>query len=91
MATFSITHRRMQDSPGGTHQHVGWVKLISGTTLSRGDVFLWMRNGEEFRTHAPNGQEARVIRVQCRICSEDYLRTDRDHSKADNLDELPKF
>ena len=91
MATFLITHRRMQDSPGGTHLHVGWVKLLGGTTLSRSQVFSWMRDGEEFKTHAPNGAEARVIRVRCSVCTGDYLRTARDQSRDDNLDELPQF
>jgi hypothetical protein len=90
-STFQITHRRMKESPDGTHQHVGWVKLQSGTELSRKDVFAWMKNGNKFQTLAPNGDSAAVIRVHCRRCEKDYLRTDRDTSKADNLDELPTF
>jgi Protein of unknown function (DUF3892) len=89
--TYLVTHRRMQSSPGGTHQHVGWVKLLGGTVLSRDDVFRWMAEGHVFKTYAPNGQEARIGRVHCSLCKHDYLRTDRDLSKADNLDALPLF
>jgi Protein of unknown function (DUF3892) len=86
-----ITHRRMQKSPGGSHEHVGWVRLKDGRTLSRGEVFAKMRLGIAFKTHSPFGHEAKVIHVRCRICSHDYLRTDRDRLKDDNLDALPKF
>ena len=86
-----ITHRRMAKSPGGTHEHVGWVKLKDGTKLSRDEVFAQMAKGVKFETHSPSGRQAKVIRVNCRICSRDYLRTDRDLTKADNLDELPTF
>lgn len=89
--TFFITHRRMAASPGGTHEHVGWVLLSGGTVLSRNDVFDWMRSGSLFSTRAPDGSEARVIRVHCSVCSDDYLRTDRDSSRSDNLNALPTF
>ncbi len=81
----------MQKSPGGTHEHVGWVKLKDGRKLSRDEVFKMMREGIAFRTHSPFGHEAKVIRVQCRVCGRDYLRTDRDRLKDDNLDALPTF
>ena len=89
--TLFITHRRMVTSADGTHRHVGWVKLASGRVLSREDVFRWMAAGTVFRTFSPSGHQATVIRVHCRRCSHDYLRTDRDMWKDDNLDELPTF
>jgi hypothetical protein len=90
-STFYITHRRTQASPGGTHVHVARVLLSGGTQLSRDEVFAWMRNGNKFKTLAPNSASADVVRVACGRCSSDYLRTTRDMTKADNLDELPKF
>ncbi len=86
-----ITHRRMQSSLDGTHQHVGWVKLQNGTTLSQEEVFAAMQRGTRFATYSPLGRSARVIRVHCRRGQHDYLRTERDLSREDNLDELPKF
>lgn len=90
-ATFYITHRRMQMSSNTTHAHVGWVRLQSGTILTREDVFSWMHGGSTFVTRPPRGSGATVRRVHCRGCTSDYLRTDRDNTTADNLDELPKF
>ena len=87
--TLFITHRRMASA--GTHQHVGWVKLLDGRILSRDEVFAYMHAGMLFRTQAPNGSTATVIRVHCRLGGHDYLRTDRDATKTDNLDELPLF
>lgn len=86
-----ITHRRMQVSPGSTHQHVGWVKLKDGTKLGRDEVFAYMQRGVKFETYSPLGRSAKVIRVHCKGGRHDYLRTDRDLSKEDNLDELPLF
>jgi hypothetical protein len=90
-STFHITHRRMAKSPSGTHVHVGWVKLRGGTVLTRDEVFSWMRGGNIFKTYAPNGLEAKVLRVKCSRCSCDYLRSERDSTTTDNLDELPLF
>lgn len=67
------------------------MKLKSGTKLSRDEVFSKMRQGIKFETYSPLGHKAKVIRVKCRRCSRDYLRTDRDMWKDDNLDALPKF
>ena len=86
-----ITHRRMETSADRTHVHVGWVKLMDGTVLSRAQVFAAIGGGAAFKTHAPNGSQANVIRIRCARCRQDYLRTDRDKTKTDNLDELPTF
>jgi hypothetical protein len=75
----------------GIHQHVGWVKLKDGTTLSRDEVFAAIQRGVKFETYSPHGISAKVIRVHCRTAQHDYLRTDRDLSREDNLDELPLF
>jgi hypothetical protein len=81
----------MAVSPDRTHTHVGWVRLSNGTVLSRDDVFAAMSRGATFRTLAPNGTSATVIRVQCKRGTHDYLRSDRDYTRDDNLDELPTF
>ena len=90
-ATLLITHRHMELTPGKTHEHVGRVKLKDGTEMTRAEVFKKMGEDTEFKTHAPNGSEAKVIKIKCKICSSDYLRTNADLSKDDNLDALPKF
>jgi hypothetical protein len=81
----------MEHSPDATHQHVGWVRLMDGTVLSRAQVLAYMRQGIVFYTHASNGSQAKVAPYQCRRCTQTYLRTEQDLSKADNLDELPPF
>jgi hypothetical protein len=86
-----ITHRRMERSPGSGHEHVGWVKLMSGEILTRDQVFVAVARGIAFNTYSPLGAQARVIRVHCTLCSRDYLRTMADQIKADNLDALPLF
>jgi Protein of unknown function (DUF3892) len=91
MNTQLIVRRRMTTTPGSRHQHVGWVKLSNGGIFNRGQVFAYMRQGIKFETLSPQGHRARVIRVQCRTCAHDYLRTDRDQYKDDNLDMLPTF
>lgn len=91
MNTLMITRRRMVKSPGGTHEHVGFVRLSDGAVLSRDDVFALMLRGVSLETLSSLGNHARVIRVHCSICSHDYLRTDADLSKDDNLDALPLF
>jgi hypothetical protein len=90
-ATLYITHRRMKQSCGGTSEHVGWVLLSVGIELSRKQVFALMKQDFEFYTQAANGESAKVLRVRCRKCGKKYLTTERDKSKADNLDGLPKF
>ncbi len=89
MAT-AIIARRMKYVTG-THSHVGWVQLLDGTVLTQEKVLDYMRKGSEFRTRAPNGQEARVAPYRCRTCLETFLRTDSVLPKADNLDALPLF
>jgi len=90
-AALLITHRRMELTPGKTHEHVGRVKLKDDTEMSRAEVFKKMGEDTEFKTHSPLGNEAKVVKVKCKACSGDYLRTDADLSKDDNLDSLPKF
>ena len=92
--TAYITHRRMQSSADGTHTHVGSVKLLDGTVLTRDQVFEAMARGWAFKTYRNVGStvvSANVIRVRCHRGQHDYLRTDADRTKVDNLDELPTF
>lgn len=91
MSAMLITHRRMQQTPGSTHFHVGWVRLRDGRVLSRDEVFAAMARGVAFQTLSPRGVSAKVIRVHCRLGHHDYLRTDQDRSREDNLDALPTF
>lgn len=91
MAAPAIVVARRMKYTSGTHRHVGWVKLLDGTALTRDEVLAAMKRGVEFFTRAPNGQGARLAPFRCRTCLETFLRTDRDLSRADNLDELPLF
>jgi hypothetical protein len=81
----------MAKSPGSSHLHVAAVKLQDGRAITRDEVFRLMAAGVMFKTLSPLGASANVIRVHCTHCRHDYLRTDRDRSKEDNLDALPKF
>jgi hypothetical protein len=85
-----ITHRQMARSPSG-HLHVAAVLLQDGRAISRDEVFRLMAAGVIFRTLSPRGESAKVVRIHCGLCRHDYLRTDRDRSREDNLDELPEF
>ncbi len=90
--TYSITHRRMESSPSGTHVHVGWVKLLDGTVLTRQRVVNYIRQGILFNTYVPStGHQARVHLLHCSRCNTTYLTTARDAWKDDNLDRLPTF
>lgn len=90
-APLLITHRRMQGSADGTHQHIGWVKLYDGTIYTRDEVVALLRRGYVFESFSPQGHRARVIAVACRRCGYTYIRTDRDMWRDDNLDMLPTF
>ncbi len=93
-ATAYITHRKMQHTADRTHEHVGSVKLLDGNVLTRDQVFAAMQQGQAFKTYRKVGSttvSANVIRVHCHRGQHDYLRTDRDRTKLDNLDELPTF
>jgi hypothetical protein len=86
-----ITHRRMQVSADGTHEHVGWVKMYDGATYTRDQIISFLRQGHVIETRSPRGLQARVIEVDCRRCGYVYIRTDPDRWKEDNLDMLPTF
>ncbi len=91
-STLYIIGRRMKKSPGGTHEHVGWVLLSDGKTkLSRKQVLGLMGLGIMFETRAKNGDEAAVSAVKCATCKKECLRTDPDTSKADDIDDLDAF
>lgn len=94
MATtaYLITHRRMEHTPGHASVHVGRVKLLDGTILTRQQVLNYMRQNIAFNTYVPStGHQARVLPRRCTRCNTTYLTTSRDAWKDDNLDHLPKF
>lgn len=91
-ASYYITHRRMEHTPGHASVHVGWVMLSDGSTMTRQQVLNYMRQGFTFNTYVPKtGHQARVLPRQCARCNTTYLTTSPDPWKDDNLDHLPTF
>lgn len=86
-----ITHRRMQRSADGTHEHVEWVRLSDASVFTREEVIGWMKRGYTFVAAAPSGHSAVVTTEFCAKCGHIYLRTVPDRWKDDNLDMLPPF
>lgn len=89
--TYYITARRMDHTVHGGH-HVGSVRLLDGSVITRQDVLARLRQGYVFDTYNPSTKhQARVIPFQCSRCGTTYLTTQADGLKDDNLDNLPLF
>ena len=94
MSKHRITAVHMAESVDGTHEHIASVKVgKDGKQLSVEIVAADIRakGGDSYFTKV-DGVKAKVDAVQCPRCnSRDYLRTDPDKSKKDNLLSLPRF
>ncbi len=88
-----LTCRTLASSPcynGFSHiAHVGWVRYTgeSGKADLQAMVTWLADPNNEAYSRAPSGQTARVHVLRCG--SHQYLETDADSSKRDNLRELP--
>ena len=93
MATQIVALNFTSTNAGGTaHRHVSEVKTASGRVLSRLDVIRRIESGEEEFCTIADGEEARVIVVECPVCpADDYIKTTADETIAANLLSLPLF
>jgi hypothetical protein len=88
-----LTCRTLASSPcynGFSHiAHVGWFRDTgeSGKADLQAMVTWLADPNNEAYSRAPGGQTARVQVLRCG--SHQYLETDADHTKLDNLRELP--
>ena len=65
---------------GGTaHRHISEVKTASGRVLTRSELIRRIASGEEDFFTIADGEEARVVVVQCPVClADDYIKTMAD-------------
>jgi hypothetical protein len=90
-ATYQIIARRMDYGIHGG-RHIGSVKLLNGTILTRDQVISYMRQGVAFTTYVPStAHHAKVRLMQCVHCRTTYITTSADAFKDDNLDHLPTY
>jgi Protein of unknown function (DUF3892) len=91
----TVTHVRKENSSDGTHKHIAKVKTTAAVTYTRAEVVVGLDKGEDWKTQAPSGASAKIEKISyCPASScllSPYIRTVRDATKADNLDNLPVF
>ena len=91
----TVTHVRMERSSDGRHEHIGHVTTAGNKTYSRADVAAGLDRGETWVTRAASGNSAKIEKIHycpapaCVVAP--YIRTNRDRSADDNLDNLPRF
>jgi|NGEPerStandDraft_6_1074524.scaffolds.fasta_scaffold24904_2 hypothetical protein len=93
MATQIVAINFTATNAGGTaHRHISEVKTGSGRVLTQSEVISRIESGEEDFCTIADGEEARVIVVECPVCpADDYIKTTADEMIADNLLSLPLF
>jgi len=95
MATFQITGVRTARPPGYAHEHITDVRLNHSPTfvLRRQTVINDLRSpyGDRYYTEA-RGVRAKVIAAGCPHCGTgDYITTEPDWTRENNLLSLPRF
>ena len=87
-----VTRVRKELSEDGSHEHVEGVCITDGTHYTRAQVASSLAAGEDWTTSA-GGSLARIRKVthcprpMCRVSP--YLTTEPDHTKFNNLENLP--
>lgn len=87
-----VTKARKEASPDGTHQHIRGVCLADGTYRTRSQVVAGLDAGETWYTEG-GGQYARIKKIGkcpregCYLTP--YITTAPDHTRLNNLDNLP--
>ena len=66
----------------GATQRVSRAAVVNAIRTGTTFVTAYMRNGQWFR-----GEDVRIFQIH----GEEYLRTDRDYTRADNLGSLPQY
>lgn len=96
MATYEITAVRTEKTESDPHEHITRVRVngaTSGEGYSRATVIADLKNpsGDRYYTEA-GGERADVIVVGCPHCTfSDYITTEPDSTKANNLLDLERF
>ena len=93
MAAFEITRIRTEPARSGTHEHVAVIWLRAGFELPRSTVVMDLRTpgGDRYYTTVDE-RRAYVIATSCPDCGfRDYLTTEADTPRANDLLALPEF
>jgi hypothetical protein len=90
---YEITAVRTEQPPGYSHPHIAKVRLSDGTVETRRQVITCIEQYKmTYITHAPDGEEAKVVVADCPKCgSGDYITTEPDYTEKNNLLDLPRF
>jgi hypothetical protein len=93
VGAYHITHVRLEQPYGYAHPHIAKVMLSDGTVETRAEVIqyiLYYRS--TYLTYAPGVPRARVVVADCPECGTgDYITTEPDWTKENNLLKLPRF
>ena len=91
--SYEVTEVHTEKPAGYSHEHIAKVKLSDGTVETRAQVIGYIRNHRmTYMTSALGVREAKVIVASCPLCgSGDYLTTEPDSTKKNNLLDLPRF
>jgi len=94
MAKYRIKAVRTEKTADDPHEHITRVRISdSGDGLSRATVVADLRNpnGDRYDTYAA-GETANVVVRTCPNCTfKDYITTDPDKTKKNNLLSLDRF
>ena len=99
MATYNVTKVDMQWSTNAgskNHEHIVGVKTGAGVYYSNQEVVDSIKAGNTWQTSVEGEPKATIKEYQHTYCPEPkclhkpYLTTAPDHSKKNNLDNLPR-
>ena len=91
VAAYSITQIHVEQAPGATHEHIARVRLLNQPgDYTRAQIIKAIYAGDQFFTYAT--PPARVHVARCPHCAAgDYITTDPDGTKRNNLLDLPRY
>jgi len=81
-----------EQASSGTHQHIAEV-CVGSTHYTRAQVVSGLDSGESWKTQGRDGTQARIKKITycpavgCMLTP--YITTEPDHTKTNNLDNLP--
>lgn len=84
-----ITSVRYSGEDQRGYRHITRVHLAGGSDETKSEVLSGLANGASYKTRATNGREADV--ESFKADGSNYLRTDRNETKTDNLGKLPEY
>ena len=79
----------------GVHKHISEVKTDAALKYSRAEVVAGLARGESWKTKGSDGSQATIKKITycpaaaCLLTP--YITTAPDHTKDNNLDNLPTY